>query len=112
MTTLSAAIAALTILPSPTFKVSHTDTKLIAPPICLADNAEHIFHPFSPNGTDNGMILYVMIVLIIVENAPTTNANNNDPVSVMTLRRFESNRRSGIASGMRLLLMKSSEWRV
>lgn len=50
-----------------------------------------------------------MIVLIMVENAPTTNANNNDPVSVMTLRRFESNRRSGIANGMRLLLMKSSE---
>lgn len=49
-----------------------------------------------------------MIVLNTVASDPKMKARSKDPVSVMTLRRFESYSRRGIASGIRIRFVKSS----
>mmetsp|Transcript_14712 Transcript_14712/g.30995 ORF Transcript_14712/g.30995 Transcript_14712/m.30995 type:complete len:202 (+) Transcript_14712:211-816(+) len=103
-TTLSAAIAALTIPPS-MFSVSATATKLIAPPICRAARAHATFHPCSKPSAFNGINAKAAIVPITVLTAPTKKARSRDPASLITRFKSESNRKSGTASGTRNLLI-------
>ena len=107
MTTLSAAIAAVILLPL-TSKVSATATKFTAPPICLAASALAIFHPsLFPNDV-KGMKGKTLSVPAIVENAPIIKAIKSVPVSAKTRRRSESKRSRGTASGTRLRFTRLS----
>ena len=89
----NADFPALIILPS-ICNVSATATKLIAPPIWRLHNAEATFHPSSPKLL-RGINANAPIVPIIVDNAPTKKAISNDPVSLITLCKSESNRNNG-----------------
>ena len=80
------------------FRVSETDMKFMAPPICLAASALAIFQP-SPPKLLSAHILKVTIVLKTVLIVPSTKAGRSCCVDFRILRRSEEYSKQGIDSG-------------